>query len=454
MEVRLFDPKRWVGRGGVVVAALISVFAIAGAGAGAASAASTSKCTSPSPVTLMDVVSVDFTQETIMQRDGIDKAYCLNIQTQTVQLAGTIAEAVASGQVDAGYIGSGQIASAISQNLNVRVLMPLEVATAANNGFFASASSGIKSVKDLAGKTVGLISLGSAAQAALEIDLQKGGVNPSSVKMEAYPFPSMGTGILSGQLAAGQLAEPFLSQTKAKGGLTEVAPTYSVFGPHAPTTYYIVNGTWAATHKSLVARLQQALAQGILKATRYPNEILNLTQEQDPALTPAVLKAQEPPMFTIDPEFASLSLQWADMYKLGMLTATPPKPYGVFVQPGTVPGASQNVLWDTAPGETVDGASGTNDRILGYLSHDRLIGGPGNDIIIAAGGDAKITAGSGNDTIVARVGKNTVTCGKGHDTVYATKADTLRNCKTVKYTAAPQALLKAFGYGAGGSFPN
>ena len=389
-----------------------------------------------------------------MQRDGIDQNYCISVQTSTVASAGTIPAAVASGQVDAGYINSGALASAIQQNLNVRVLMPLEVATAENNGFFASTSSGVKSVKDLSGKTVGLISLDSAAQAALEMDLDKAGVSPSSVKMIAYPFPQMGAGILSGQLAAGQLAEPFLSQTKAKGGLTEVAPTYSVFGQHAPTTYYIVNGTWAATHQNLVDRLQQALAQGILKAIRYPNEIDNLTQLQDPPLTPAVLKAQEPPMFSIDPQFASLLTQWNDMQKVGILSTAPPKPYGAFVEPTTIAGASQNILWDTAPGQTVNGAKGNNDRIIGYLSGDHLIAGPGNAIVLAVGGNAKITAGSGNDIIVARTGKNVVQCGKGRDTVYATKKDKLTGCKHVKYTAAPQTLLKSFGYGAGGTFPS
>jgi NitT/TauT family transport system substrate-binding protein len=451
MAVRLFGRRGRAGRLGIALAALTGIFGMSAVNAGAAGA---STCKSPDAVSLMDVISVDFTQLTIMQRDGIGQQYCINVQTQTVPSAGTIPAAVASGQVDAGYINSGALASAIQQNLNIRVLMPLEVATAENNGFFASASSGIKSVKDLAGKTVGLISLASAAQAALEMDLDKAGVNPSSVKIVAYPFPQMGAGILSGQINAGQLAEPFLSQTKAKGTISEVAPTYSVFGAHAPTTYYIVNGTWAATHQNLVNRLEQALAQSILKAIRYPNELRNLTQVQDPVLTPAVLAGQESPMFSIDPQFASLLTQWTDMQKVGILSTAPPKPYGAFIEPTPVAGASQNILWDTSPRQTVDGAKGKNDRIIGYLSGDHLIAGPGNDIVIAAGGNAKITAGSGNDIIVARTGKNVVQCGKGHDTVYATKKDKLIGCKKVKYTAAPQGLLKAFGYGAGGTFPN
>jgi NitT/TauT family transport system substrate-binding protein len=454
MAVRLFGPKGRVSRLSAAVATLISILAVGAINAGVASAASASTCKSPTTVSLMDVVSVDFTQLTIMQRDGIDQQYCINIQTQTVPSAGTIPAAVASGQVDAGYMNSGAIASAIQQNLNIRVLMPLEVATAENNGFFASASSGIKSVKDLSGKTVGLLALDSAAQAALELDLDKAGVNPSSVKMIAYPFPQMGAGILSGQIDAGQLAEPFLSQTKAKGSITEVAPTYAVFGEHAPTTYYVVNGTWAATHQNLVDRLEQALAQGILKAIRYPNELDNLTQVQDPALTPATLQGQEPPMFSIDPQFASLQLQWNDMLKVGILTSAPPKPYGAFIAPSPLPGVSQNILWDTSPGQTVNGAKGNNDRIIGYLSGDHLIAGPGSAIVLDVGGNAKITAGSGNDIIVARTGKNVVTCGKGRDTVYATKQDKLTGCKNVKYTAAPQSLLKSFGYGAGGTFPN
>lgn len=453
MGVRLFDLTRSVRTRSVAAVALISVFATVGAGAGAVRAASKSKCTSPTKVALMDQVSPAFTTEVIAQRDGIERAYCVNIQLQPVQLPGTIPAAVSSGQVDAGYIGSAQLASAISQNLNIRTLMPVDIATAEDNGFYVSKASGIKSLKDLVGKTVGVISLGSTAQAALEVDLQNAGIDPSSVKMTAYPASSMGTGILSGQLAAGQLVEPFLSQTKAKGAMTEIAPSYTAFGPHVPTAYYIVNGTWAATHKNLVTRLEQALAVSILHASRYPKQILNLTQVQDPALTPAVLAAQEPAMNSIDPQFTTLTSLWARLFKFGFLTTAPPKPYGAFIQPGTVAGASQNILWDTAPGQTVDGSGGTNDRIIGYLSHDHLIGGSGNDIIIAAGGDAKITAGSGNDIIVARVGKNVVNCGKGHDVVYATKADKLQGCKEVKYQAPSNAFLKAFGYGAGGTFP-
>ena len=59
MAVRLFGPKRRVDRLSAALTALISVFAVSGIGAGAASA---STCKSPNAVTLMDVVSVDFTQ--------------------------------------------------------------------------------------------------------------------------------------------------------------------------------------------------------------------------------------------------------------------------------------------------------------------------------------------------------------------------------------------------------
>jgi ABC-type nitrate/sulfonate/bicarbonate transport system substrate-binding protein len=445
-----FGPNRRAGKFGAILATVISVFAIVGLNAGVASA---STCKTTTTVSLMDVVSVDFTQLAIMQRDGFDANYCLNIQTQVTPSAGTIPAAVASGQVDAGYINSGALASAIQQHLNVKALLPLEVATAENNGFYVNVNGPIKSLKNFVGKTVGLLALDSSAQAALELNLLKAGVNPSQVKMIAYPFPQIGPGILSGQLDVGQLAEPFLSQAKAKGSIREIVPTYTIYGPHPPTTYYIVNATWAAQHQSVVAQLEQALSQGILKAIRYPNEIDNLTGLQNPALTAAVLKGQEPPMFSIDPQYSVLMSQWSAMKKVGILTSALPKPYSAFIKPTPVPGSSKNVLWDTAPGQTVNGASGQNDTIFGYNPDVRLIAGPGRDVIDDVGGSATIKAGAGPDTIIARVGKNTVICGKGRDIVYATKKDVLKGCTHVHYTAAPQKLLKSFGWGAGGKFP-
>jgi NitT/TauT family transport system substrate-binding protein len=410
-------------------------------------------CSSLTNVTLMDVVSVDFTQLTIMERDGIDQRYCLNIQTTTVASAGAIPAAVASGQVDVGYINSGALASAVQQNLGVKALLPIEDAKDDNNGFYVKASSPITSLKDLVGQTVGLVALDSSAQAALEVNLEKAGVNPSQVKFIAYPLPSIGTGILSGALPVGQLIEPYISQTKAQGAIREIVPTFAVYGVHPPTTYYIVNAAWAAANPGIAARLQQALAQGILAAIRDPSDITALTQLQNPALTPAVVAAQIPPLFSIDPEFTVLNTIWKDMTQVGILPSAP-SPYGIFLKPAVVPGGSQNVLWDTAPGQTVNGAAGKNDTIVGFLSHDHLIGGPGTDIIDAVGGDATITAGSGNDTIIAQTGRNVVTCGKGKDTVYATKQDKLKNCTGVHYGPAPQKLLKSLGWGAGGKFPN
>ena len=70
---------------------------------------------------------------------------------------------------------------------------------------------------------------------------------------------------------------------------------------------------------------------------------------------------------------------------------------------------SETTVTPTAISNTHIGATGANV----------IVGGTGNDLIVAGNGDNSITGGTGNDHIYAGVGTNTITGGTGNDQIYA-----------------------------------
>ena len=402
-------------------------------------------CAQTTTVHLMHVVSPDFAVLDLMHKRGIDAQYCLNFQRVIVPSAGSIIPAVAAGQAEMGYVNGGSLGQAVLQGVGIQAVLPAEIPRANNNGVFVANNSPIKTIQDLAGKKIGLISVNSNGQAAVVKRLNQSKVDTTKVTMIPYPFPQMCQGIVTGAIDAGQLAEPFLSQ--CKGQVREIFPTWTTFGKHAALVYYIVNKSWAQSHASVMYQIEQALVRGILSVIQDPSALVPLVSIQDPKLTPDVVSQQVPPAFSIDNQTASLQFEWGWMQTLKIMPSAPSLS-DVFVTPQASNG--NDILWGTDGKDTINGRAG-NDTIFGWNGRDTLIGGPGNDSIFAGQQRSVINGGPGNDTIVAndgraRVDHDRIDCGPGRDVAYVRKGDKVKNCEVVKSTPAPQKPLASYGW--------
>src|SRR6187551_2192934 len=73
-------------------------------------------------------------------------------------------------------------------------------------------SSSIRTPADLAGKTIAVNALKGVGEVMIRAALEKSGVDQSSIKLLALPFPAMRAALNSGQVDAIWTPEPFLSQ--------------------------------------------------------------------------------------------------------------------------------------------------------------------------------------------------------------------------------------------------
>ena len=132
-------------------------------------------------------------------------------------------------------------------------------------GIAALPSSGIKSAKGLAGKTVAVNLTNNIQTLSLNAVLKADGVDPSKVKYVVIPFPNMISALKAKQVAAISAVEPFLGGAMAADGAKQVVS--SCDGPVAnlPMSGYLSTSDWAQKNPNTAHAFQKAL----LKAQAY-----------------------------------------------------------------------------------------------------------------------------------------------------------------------------------------
>jgi Ca2+-binding RTX toxin-like protein len=87
-----------------------------------------------------------------------------------------------------------------------------------------------------------------------------------------------------------------------------------------------------------------------------------------------------------------------------------------------VGGIGNDLLIAGNAGSTMDGGEG-NDILIGGNGNDKLSGGAGNDWILGGRGDDSIYGGAGNDWLMGSAGKDRIVGGTGDDTIIKDRFD-------------------------------
>jgi ABC-type nitrate/sulfonate/bicarbonate transport system substrate-binding protein len=134
-----------------------------------------------------------------------------------------IIQALASKNLDAGGVSIIPVARTIEQKAaNLRIVA--DIASERPGGFQTTwvtlESTGIKSVADLRGKTMGVASYGSTTDLLGRAILKRNGIDPDrDVKRIDVRFPVMEQALRKGDIVAGEMAQPFFTAAKARGGI-------------------------------------------------------------------------------------------------------------------------------------------------------------------------------------------------------------------------------------------
>lgn len=198
-----------------------------------------------------------------------DEGFVLKLDTTRTPADG-LANLVA-GRSDVAVLNVGSIAQAISQNIPIRIIMPVAYATS-DIGLYVKADSSIKSVADLKGKTISLAQLQNSVHAFVLKQLDDAGVDLGSVKFTVVPIANALSVLRAGTIDAAQINEPFITDA----GATIRPVMRNLSGDKWLLAYYITTEQFAKNSAKLLDHFASAMNKTYAYARANPVEFRKL----------------------------------------------------------------------------------------------------------------------------------------------------------------------------------
>lgn len=138
---------------------------------------------------------------------GMFKEANLKVELFEYNNGGDLMSAMASGDLDVGYVGITPVIYSLSKGVPVRI-----VAGAQNEGSgLVSQNSSVKSVSDLKGKTIATPGESSIQSVLLKYDLKKHNMNYSDIESPTMKVSSMNDALRTGSIDAMLTYEPYVT---------------------------------------------------------------------------------------------------------------------------------------------------------------------------------------------------------------------------------------------------
>ena len=138
------------------------------------------------------------------------------INTRLVQFnnGGDLMTAMASGDVDVGYVGITPVLSSIEKGVPVKVI---SAAQTEGSGIVVGKNSNINSVSDLAGKKIATPGEASIQHMLLTYYLEQNGMSIKDLKVSAMKVPSMNDALKTNKIDGMITFEPYVSIAEKNG---------------------------------------------------------------------------------------------------------------------------------------------------------------------------------------------------------------------------------------------
>ncbi|MGH3150165.1 MAG: ABC transporter substrate-binding protein, partial [Streptosporangiaceae bacterium] len=271
---------RRVRAAALLVTAAIGVFAAGCSGGGSAAAAP--QVEQPD-LNVAVVPALDSAGFFIALYDGLFKAQGLNVHFEAATSSETVIDQQAlstAGSADALQITGGNYVSYIQaqQNwdagqrpsasgsvvaANLDIFAEGSVMEAGAQAIYTMPNSPIKTLSDLAGKTIAINAPNNILYLLAASVLAEHGISPKQVHFVTnIPFPGMAAALKARKIDAAVLPEPFASAAEQTDGAVVLADLNQGATTSFPIQGYAVTKQWAQTHPKTLAAFYKALEQG------------------------------------------------------------------------------------------------------------------------------------------------------------------------------------------------
>jgi NitT/TauT family transport system substrate-binding protein len=259
-----------------LLAALACALALAACGGGDDDAGGGSSAEKPVTLKVGVIPIADVAPLYVGMKQGLFEQEGLTIEPKLAEGGAAIVPAVLAGDDRIGFSNATSLVIAASKKLPVQIITQGVMAGKgeddAYDAMFVKKDGPIRSVKDLAGKTISVNNLNNVGPLTINNALEKAGVDPKSVKYLEVPFPDAVAALKADRVDAIWVVEPFRTQALAAGykpimnPFEEAAPNYTV-------ATYFASKEYIAKNPGVIERFVRAMNKSLEYSQEHPEAV-------------------------------------------------------------------------------------------------------------------------------------------------------------------------------------
>ncbi len=219
----------------------------------------------------------------VAYQEGYFAAQGLNVTLDVVASPPLVNSAVEKGSAQLGLNSVAFCATANEAGFPLKFVTPVDMAAYPNgtaqgvylpnvspHAIAVLASSGIKNLTDLEGKSIGVNALASSSQTNVEYLLAHYGVNLSSISWTVLPYPSSVAALEQKRVDAIQIIQPFITEMLMANQSGPTAGQFRIIGDDdnygipdsGLITGYLGLSSWISAHGDIVNKFIAAYTKG------------------------------------------------------------------------------------------------------------------------------------------------------------------------------------------------
>ncbi len=200
----------------------------------------------------------------VAEAQGYFEAAGLEVELTQVDNIGTLPFALGT-TFDIVQATPTAVISSNAQGIDIAGVAGMTVNSEENStaGVVAIESSGVKSLADLAGKTVGTLFEGGTLDIATKFALQEAGVSPDDVTFVQVSLGAQADQLASGRVDAVQTIPPFQDLLMARGDTVGLGDPYLSLAAELRAMVWAAQTSWAAENPEAIEAFRTAMDQAI-----------------------------------------------------------------------------------------------------------------------------------------------------------------------------------------------
>lgn len=205
-------------------------------------------------------------------KQGFFQEEGLNVTPRMMGTASSVA-AIVGGDFDVSGTTWTLFLLSINRGIDLVPISEADRGVPGNAMYMVRNDSALKTIGDLLGKKVGIVSIGGTCDYLLDDSLRSQGLDYKTIAFTAIGVPDMAPTLLRGGIDAACIPEPILTSVKAQGTLRPVMDLFGGANDRYPIVGFDVTAQFAAANPNTVAALKRALAKGLKYASQNPDQI-------------------------------------------------------------------------------------------------------------------------------------------------------------------------------------